>query len=107
MVMLFQLAAGVRRGDRPPPLEKRGARAWDRAKEDAPRWNNRLVVHAVDDSTNVVYEREVKAFLVSCKRGEVLFESVEDRDRALGNYISDLCYLRGDNYMKASLAFNG
>ena len=77
------------------------------AKKDRPRWNNRLVVHAVDDATNIVYEREVRAFLVDCKRGEVAFRTLEQRDRALGNYISDLCYLKGDNYMKASLTFNG
>ena len=68
---------------KPPPLIKRGALAWHQASENALKYNNRLVVHAVDDNTNRVYQKAVKEFLVDVKRHEIDFTSFEARDHAL------------------------
>ena len=76
-------------------------------KKGAPQWDNRPVVHSVDDSTNVVYEREVRAFLIYLQRGEVAFASVEGHSTAPGNYVSDLRYLKSDNRTNAPLTFGG
>jgi len=81
--------------------------AWHQASENALKYNNRLVVHAVDDNTNRVYQKAVKEFLVDVKRHDIDFTSVKARDHALADYISDLCYVREASFGQANMLFNG
>ena len=50
------------------PLQKRGPRAWAAAREYVSPLVNRLHIHAVDDDTNVLYAKHVRAFLIDAKR---------------------------------------
>ena len=68
MVAWVQRASAAPRGAKLPPLKKRGEKAWDLASSVPLKYNNRLVIHAVDDNTNVQYERAVKEFLLEVKR---------------------------------------
>ena len=91
----------------PPPLAKRGALAWEEAQSGRLHHNVRLVVHAVDDSTNKVYEKAVRTFLVDVKRHQLAFSTYEQRDLALAEYLSDMCYVKKESFGKASALFNG
>ena len=44
------------------PLLKKGPLAWDNAKHFRPAHNNRLIIHAVDDATNLLYVKSVMSF---------------------------------------------
>ena len=90
-----------------PPLAKRGACAWDEAQRGRLEHNVRLVVHAVDDTTNRVYERAVRAFLLDVKRHNLSFGTYEERDGTLAEYLSDMCYVKNQPFSKASALFNG
>ena len=97
-----QRVAAAPRGSRPPPLRKRGERAWEVAPAAPLKYNDRLVIHAVDDNTNVQYERAVKEFLLDVKRGGHPFGTMAERDRTLAGYISDVCYVQQASFMMAS-----
>ena len=71
------------------------------------KYNNRLVIHAVDDNANAQYERAVKEFLVDVKRNRIPFDTFEARDQALADFIADMCYVREVSYGRANMLFNG
>ena len=100
-------AAPTRSSAKPPPLAKRGALAWEQAQRDKLQHNVRLVVHAVDDVTNQIYEKEVRTFLLDVKRHGLPFSTYEERDAALGGYISDMCYVMQLPFSRGSALFNG
>ena len=76
-----------------PPLATRGARAWEQARLVQPVLTNRLCIHAVDDNTNRRYIKEVKRLLQDVQRHGTAFDTYAERDAALANYLSSLCYL--------------
>ena len=45
--------------------------------------------------------------MVEVKRSEHPLGTVAERDRALADYIADMCYVQQDSFMKASYLFNG
>jgi hypothetical protein len=91
----------------PPPLAKKGARAWGEAQRDRLHYTNRLVIHAVDDATNLVYQKAVREFLVDVKRNQLDFDTFEARGQALADYISDMCYVRQLGFGRANVLLNG
>ena len=88
-------------------MVKKGARAWEEAQRDKLLYTNRLVIHAVDDATNLAYQKAVREFLVDVKRNELDFGTFEARDQALADYISDMCYVRQLGFGRANMLFNG
>ena len=107
LMTAWQAVEAVRDTSRPPPLKTRGSLAWQNAPSDQLSFNNRLAIHAVDDKTNVAYERAVREFLIDAKRVGVPFETVQQRDKALAAFLADQCYVRNQGYSKGSVLFNG
>ena len=75
------------------PLKSKGAGAWDNAKasgglghNDPDSSVNRLLVHAVDDKTNLVYEKAVRRFLGEVKRHNLPFDSYVARDATMARH---------------------
>eukprot|EP00974_Lingulodinium_polyedra_P091283 8851217-Lingulodinium_polyedra.AAC.1 len=68
---------------------------------------NRLTLHAVDDGTNWVYTRAVRAFLQDARRCQLVFRDVDDIDRAAAAYMQDLCFLGGAGPMAGSNLLSG
>ena len=97
----------AKRKPAPPPLSKKGVLAWDEAAHDRLLYTNRLVIRAVDDSTNRAYQRAVREFLVDVKRHQLDFTTYEARDIALADYLSDMCYVRQVGFGRANMLFNG
>ena len=91
----------------PPPLIGRGARAWEHAVAGGTQLANRLCVHAVDDNTNRKYVKEVRSFLQDVKREQVPFETYAERDTAMANYLSSLCYLHRSSVGVGNAVFFG
>ena len=89
------------------PLQKRGPRAWDAAQEYVSPLANRLQVHAVDDTTNAVYAKHVRTFLIDTKRLQVPFLTQEQRDVALAKYLEHMCYLDLRGFAQGSSTFYG
>ena len=89
------------------PLAKKGARAWENAKQFRPTLVNRLLVHAVDDNTNKVYLKAVAAFLKEVKLHQVPFDNKPLRDRALARYLEDQCYINLANVANGANTFFG
>ena len=107
MILGAQRVTAAPRGSRPPPLRTRGERACEVAPAAPLKYSDRLVIHAVDDDTNVQYERAVKEFLLDVKRVGHPFSTMADRDKALAGYIADMCYVQQVSFMKASYLFDG
>ena len=86
----------------PARLAKRGPLAWGNAALVGPALPhaldplapNRLSIHAVDDATNRVYQKAVRSFLQAARRCDLRLASLDDIDRALAAYMSDLCFLQ-------------
>ena len=94
------------------PLEKKGARAWEMVHEKPASGRvhdgvNRLHIHAVDDGTNLAYVKEVRKFLNSIKAEQVPFFTLEQRDRAMADYMSDLCYIYQTGISRGTLLLCG
>ena len=104
-VVLWQLGAAmpVQR----EPLQKKGAKAWMHAKTHTPVWNNRLVIHAVDDETNRNYQKAVMAFLKYARLHDLPFNSYEARDKSMAKYLEHQCYVDLTSVNTGSLAFFG
>eukprot|EP00969_Alexandrium_andersonii_P338508 14960211-Alexandrium_andersonii.AAC.1 len=94
------------------PLLKRGARAWEMARKEPSEGRarggvNRLQIYAVDDETNANYAKAVREFLLHVRYERVPFLTFEQRDRALADYLSDLCYVTDAGLAKGSLVLSG
>ena len=79
------------------PVMKRGHRAWRNFQGTGPfdpeaRDANRLLLHAVDDSTNWLYLREVQAFLQGAIDHGVCWTSAKELDQILAGYLMHMCY---------------
>ena len=85
----------------------RGARAWDHAACSRTQLANRLCVHAVDDNTNRRYVKEVRNFLQDVEREQVPFDTYAERDTAMANYLSSLCYLHRSSVGVGNAVFFG
>jgi hypothetical protein len=82
-----------------PPLAGRGARAWHHpVRASAAIGTNRLLTHAVADSSARSWWKRVKTFLSHVKVNSVPFQTSYERDVALADYMSDLCYLERQGY---------
>ena len=97
---------------RPPPLVKKGARAWEHAGDHLAGGRshggvNRLHVHAVDDGTNFAYVKEVRPFLQAVKSERLPFNAMGARDQALADYLSDLCYVHQKGVSKGTFLVLG
>ena len=79
------------------PLLKKGAKAWENAKHrnghDFPDGINRLLVHAVDDSTNLVYQKAVRRLLGEVRRHGLPFSNYIERDATMARHLEQLCYV--------------
>ena len=94
------------------PLLKKGPLAWEMAKERPTSGRarggvNRLHVHAVDDSTNKAYAKEVRIFLNHVRSEALPFVTANQRDVTMADYLSDLCYIHQVGAQKGSLLFSG
>ena len=89
------------------PLLKKGPLAWDNAKHFRPVHNNRLIIHAVDDATNLLYAKSVMPFLMECRRHRVPFATLHDRDKAMGRFLEDQCYVNHGSVNAGKSAFFG
>ena len=94
------------------PLWSRGGRAWAGALERPASGRvsggvNRLQVHAVDDRTNDIYTAAVRELLIQMRYERVPFTTLEERDRAMADYLSDFCYLRGGSLARAGHLVSG
>lgn len=113
LCLLTQSAgAPAKRATPAPPLARKGLLAWANAhslpaSSRTSARANRLHVHAVGDGTNVTYIREVKALLDQARKERMAFATNGDRDRALADNLSDLCYLHQSGYNKGSNVFSG
>ena len=90
------------------PLQAKGAVAWQNAKaEGGLRPVNRLLVHAVDDKTNVVYERAVRRFLGEVRRHGFPFHNHAARDETMARHLEQLCYVDEKGFHEGSNCFFG
>ena len=94
------------------PLEKKGALAWSKVHEKPASGRvqggvNRLHVHAVDDGTNVAYTKEVRKFLSAVKAENLPFADFQQRDVAMADFMSDLCYIHQAGISRGTLLFCG
>ena len=90
------------------PLQAKGALAWENAKaEGGLRPVNRLLVRAVDDKTNVVYERAVRRFLGEVRRHGFPFHDHAARDETMARHLEQLCYGDEKGFHEGSNCFFG
>ena len=89
------------------PLLKKGAAAWDNATFTSPVLNKRLIIHAVDDNTNTLYEDHVRRFLIGARRSKMPMGSYEQRDASLARYLENMCYVDLSGYNAGCFTFHG
>lgn len=89
--------------------ENRGAGAWSRYKDTRFDLNsaNRLLVHAVADSTNKSYSKEVRIFLQTLKMHNITFRDFATFDRLAAKDLEHRCYALGQNVARGKLLVNG
>ena len=78
------------------PLKTKGAGAWANAKGSLKEMEggglgsgsgvHRLLVHAVDDKTNLVYEKAVRRFLGEARRHNLPFDSYVARGATMARH---------------------
>lgn len=59
---------------------------------------NRLLTHAVADSSARAWSKRVRTFLSDVKKNDTPFETFQQRDAALADYMADLCFLERSGY---------
>ena len=98
-----------------PPLLKRGPRAWGNAAQEggsraadlAGVGTNRLLAHAVSDSSFKQYAGPVRAFLYDAKQLGCDLSSVPALDTALANYLDDICFIKRLGFAYGSKTYSG
>ena len=96
-MMLASLAAACGMPAPRNPLKSKGAGAWENATAGGGLGHNepggsvnRLLAHAVDDKTNVVYEKAVRRFLGEVRRHNLPFDSYVARDATMARHLEQL-----------------